>query len=181
MTAEELLDMPDDGFRYELVRGELRKMPLRGMAEGSAATEIGLSLWRHVEANSLGLLYMAPTGFTLATDPNHVRVPAVGFVSGQRPVHPAEPNGYLRDSFVQRAPDLAVETVSFIDPHYDLDEKIADWLDAGTRAVVVVNPRRRTVNLHRLTTGVVTLMEADVLAVDDVVPGWQMPVMEIFE
>ena len=76
---------------------------------------------------------------------------------------------------------MAVETVSFIDPHYDLDEKIADWLDAGTRAVVVVNPRRRTVNLHRLTTGVVTLMEADVLAVDDVVPGWQMPVIEIFE
>ena len=27
VTAEELLNMPDDGFRYELIRGELRKMP----------------------------------------------------------------------------------------------------------------------------------------------------------
>ena len=27
VTAEELLRMPDDGFRYELVKGELRKMP----------------------------------------------------------------------------------------------------------------------------------------------------------
>ena len=30
MTAEELLEMPDDGFRYELVRGELVKMPPTG-------------------------------------------------------------------------------------------------------------------------------------------------------
>ena len=81
MTAEELLDMPDDGFRYELVRGELKKMPLRGMAEGSAVTEIGLSLWRHVEANSLGITLHGPDRIprwprTLIT----VRVPAVGFV-----------------------------------------------------------------------------------------------------
>ena len=30
MTAEELLEMPDDGFRYELVRGELIKMAPTG-------------------------------------------------------------------------------------------------------------------------------------------------------
>ena len=34
MTAEELLEMPDDGFRYELVRGELVKMRhLRGICQ----------------------------------------------------------------------------------------------------------------------------------------------------
>ena len=37
VTAEELLDMPDDGFRYELVRGELRKMA----AAGALSTVLG--------------------------------------------------------------------------------------------------------------------------------------------
>jgi Uma2 family endonuclease len=53
-TAEELLRMPDDGFRYELVRGELRKMPPAGSEHGTIAMDMGTSLNNHVKANHLG-------------------------------------------------------------------------------------------------------------------------------
>jgi Uma2 family endonuclease len=62
-----------------------------------------------------------------------------------------------------------------------MDEKISDWLDARTLAVILVDPRRRVVKVHRSPTDVVVLNEADTLAVEDIVPGWQMRVGEIFE
>jgi len=37
VTAEDLLRMPDDGFRYELVKGELRRIPPAGGEHGDIA------------------------------------------------------------------------------------------------------------------------------------------------
>ena len=176
VTAEELLRMPDDGFRYELVRGELRKMPPAGHVHGRSTSFIGGYLMIHVKTNGLGLTYGAETGFLLASDPDHLRAPDAAFVRSERAEDVGDAPGYFPG-----APDLAVEVISPSDSYTNVDEKVADWLDAGTAAVIVVDPRRRVVRLHRLHTEAVVLTEADVLAVDDVVPGWRMPVKDIFE
>jgi len=48
VTADELLAMPDDGFRYELVKGELIRMPPPGHEYGIVAMNIAASLYQHV-------------------------------------------------------------------------------------------------------------------------------------
>ena len=176
MTAEELLNMPTDGFRYELVRGKLRKRLPAGQNHGRYAMNIGLSLGGHVKANRLGNSYVADTGYILATNPDHVLAPDFAFVSNERLREIGESDG-----FAQGAPDLAVEVISPKDRYTEVEEKVADWLNAGCRAVMVVNPRRRTVNLHRSPTDVTTLTESDTLEISDIVPGWRMPVIDIFE
>ena len=175
MTAEELLNMPDDGFRYELVRGELRKRPLAGQTHGRYASNISLSLGGHAKANRLGRSYIA-TGFILETDPDHVLAPDFAFISNERLREIGESDG-----FAQGAPDLVVEVISPNDRYTDVEEKVEDWLNAGCRAVIIVNPRRQTVNLHLSPTDVTTLTESDTLESDDIVPGWRMPVKDIFE
>ena len=75
VSADELLHLPDDGFRYELVRGELRQMDPAGSAHGRIAVRITWRLAQHVEENRLGTVYAAETGFKLATDPDTVRAP----------------------------------------------------------------------------------------------------------
>ena len=174
VTAEELLCMPDDGFRYELVRGELRKKPPAGTDHGAYAENVLFSLSAHARANELGRMYIAETGFRLASD--HVRVPDTAFVRRER----VRPTGET-PGFFPGPPDLAVEVISPSDTYSEVEEKVADWLEAGTRAVVVVDPRRRTVKVHRSVTDAAVLSDKDTLAVDDVVPGWQMPVRDIFE
>ena len=82
--------------------------------------------------------------------------------------------------FFPGAPDLAIEVISPSDLYTDVEEKVADWLTGGTLAVIVVDPRRRTVKVHRSLTDAVVLTEPDVLGVDDIVPGWQMPVSDMF-
>jgi hypothetical protein len=75
VTADELLHMPDDGFRYELVRGELRRTTPAGNVHGRVAAKFAWRLARLVEENRLGTVYAAETGFRLGTDPDTVRAP----------------------------------------------------------------------------------------------------------
>ena len=175
ITAEELLNMRDDGFRYELVRGELRKMPLAGHVHGKHTASIGVSLAVYVKANRLGVVYAAGTGFKLASNPDHIRAPDAAFVRRERAEAVGDAPGYFPS-----APDLVIEVVSPSDRYAEVDEKDSDWLDAGAQAVVV-NPRGSVVRVHRSLTDVVVLTESDTLDVSDVVQGWQMPVREIFE
>ncbi len=80
--------------------------------------------------------------------------------------------------FVPGAPDLAVEVVSPNDRASDVLAKVYDWLDAGCRAVWVVDPHTRTVTVYRSRQQIATLGAEDELTGDDVVPGFRMPVTE---
>ena len=174
VTADELLAMPDDGFRYELVRGELTKMPPGGFEHSTIAANITMRLGPHVKDNGIGKVGTAEPGFLLESD--HVRVPDVAFVRQGRIDTVADVR-----RFFPGPPDIAFEVVSPNDRYTEVDEKVADYLAAGTLAVVVVDPRRRTVKVHRSLTEVEELGEGDTLEVGDMVPGWQMAVREIFE
>jgi Uma2 family endonuclease len=175
VTAEELLRMPDDGFRYELVRGELRKMPPAGSVHGRVAMNIGTALNNHVKAHDLGTVYAAETGFRLATDPDTVRAPDVAFVRRERLEMVGEVEGYWTG-----APDLAVEVISPNDSHVEVEEKVFDWLEAGTEVVLAINPRRRSVTLYRSQSDITILTGTDVLDGGDVVPSFQLALQEIF-
>src|SRR5262249_55007946 len=84
ITADELLRMPDDGYRYELVEGELRRMAPAGSEHGATIVKLTIPLGQYVEANGLGVLFGAETGFKIASDPDTVRAPDIEFVKRDR-------------------------------------------------------------------------------------------------
>ncbi|HEV7921887.1 MAG TPA: Uma2 family endonuclease [Thermoanaerobaculia bacterium] len=168
MTADELLQMPEDGYRYELVQGELRKMSPAKRKHGRIAGRIHVRLGAWVLERSLGDVYSSDTGFLLSRDPDTVRCPDVSFVRTERLEE--------ADDFPS-APDLAIEVISPTDRYSDVAEKKDEYLRAGVQAVVIVDPRRKTVTIHRATG---TTEVESVLTVDDVVPGWQLPLSDIF-
>ena len=106
-TAADLEQLPDDGFRYELVRGEVRKMTPAGNEHGKIAMRVAWRLAQHVEDHGLGSVYAAETGFRLASDPDTVRAPDAAFVCQARLDAVGAVAGYWPG-----APDLAVEVVS---------------------------------------------------------------------
>jgi Uma2 family endonuclease len=175
MTADELLAMPDDGYRYELVEGELRRMSPAGDEHGLVGMELAIPLGSHVKKNKLGKLYLAETGFLIKTDPDTVRAPDIAFVRMERIKETPGIKGYRVG-----APDLAVEVVSPGDTVSEIEEKVAEWLEGGARMVLVVSPKLHTVTVYRSLTDIVTLTEKDKLDGADVVPGFQMNVVEIF-
>jgi Uma2 family endonuclease len=175
MTADELLAMPDDGYRYELVKGELIRMAPAGSEHGEVAMDLAGPLHQYVKKHNLGTVYAAETGFRLESDPDTVRAPDIAFISRERVKQTGRPKG-----FWPGAPDLAVEVVSPGDTVSEVEEKVSEWLEGGASMVWVVSPKLHTVTVYRSLTDIVTLTEKDKLDGADVVPGFQMKVAEIF-
>jgi Uma2 family endonuclease len=175
MTADEFLALPNDGIRRELVGGELCEMTPAGWQHGRVAGNVAGELRTYVLANRLGVMTTAEASYRLVADPDTVRVPDVAFVTRERVQAVGDPTG-----FWPGAPDLAVEVVSPNDRYSEVREKVNEYLDAGTRMVIIVDPPSRTVTVYRSRTTRIDLTEDDVLDGDDVVPGWKLPVHDIF-
>ncbi|MGQ9626393.1 MAG: Uma2 family endonuclease [Anaerolineae bacterium] len=174
MTGEELLHLPDDGYRYELVKGELIKMAPPGAWHGVLAVRLGISLGQYVQESKLGEVAVE-AGYYLARDPDTVRGPDISFVSRERILPEGVPKG-----FWPFAPDLAVEIVSPSDTAEEVMTRVSDYLRAGTRLVWVVQPATKTVTEYRSFSQVRVLTEEDTLEGGEVLPGFACPVAEIF-
>src|SRR5215213_1063335 len=175
VTADELLVMPDDGFHYELVKGELKRMSPTGEEHGSITMALASPLYQYVKLNRLGRVYAAETGFKLESNPDTVRAPDIAFVSSERIEAAGRVQGYRSG-----APDLAVEVLSPGNTKREMAEKVEAYFAAGARLVWIVNPKSKTITVYRSLTDIVTLTEKDTLDGGEVVPGFQISVAEIF-
>jgi Uma2 family endonuclease len=175
MTAEELFQLPDDDYKYELVEGELIRMPPTGAEHGDAAMNAGFLLKGYVKTHDLGVVSAAETGFILKRNPDTVRAPDAAFIAKARVPLEGIPRTYW-----PLAPDLAVEVVSPNDRFDEVQEKVAEYFTAGTRLVWVVLPKTRTVLVYRSFHDVRSLGVNDELSGEDVIPGFTCRVAELF-
>jgi Uma2 family endonuclease len=176
MTADEFLAFPLPDAKGELVRGELRVTPPAGGPHGLTSANLLGMLWAHVKQHSLGRVFADATGYELIALPSTVRVPDLSFVRTERlPAHGVVPG------LMKMAPDLAVEVLSPSETASELEEKLDDYLSAGTPAIWVADPVRRTVMIVAADAPVRWLREGDTLDGDGVVPGFSCAVSDIFE
>ena len=84
------------------------------------------------------------------------------------------------ESYWPGAPDLAVEVNSPSDTVREVESKVAEWLEFGTRLVWVVSPKLRNVTVYRSLTDISILTEKGTLDGGDVVSGFQISVAEVF-
>lgn len=175
MTADELLKLPRGRFRYELVKGELITMSPSGSEHGAIVVNVTVLLAQHVKANNLGIVFGAETGFKIAENPDTVLAPDVAFISREH-----IPESGIPKKYWPGAPDLAVEVLSPGDTTREVEEKVSQWLAAGARLVWAVNPRRKSITVHRAPKDASTFSETDELDGEEVVPGFRCRVSEIF-
>ena len=172
MTADELLTMPRGyGRLHELVKGELITMSPAGSGHGVVCSRLFLSLANYVAAHRLGQVLPADTGFVLARNPDTVRAPDVAFVATQRMVK--------TEKYFPGAPDVAAEVLSPNDRSSEVEAKVSEYLAAGTHMVIVIDPGNQTAKVTT-ANGTTRLTLNDTLDGADVVPGWNLPLRELF-
>ena len=168
-TLEEF--MAKDYESYEFVEGELRPMSLPTMEHGRIGVNIIALLHSYVKANKLGKVYSIETTFQVGKSG---RKPDVAFLSQEH-----IPEDERQASSIP--PDLAIEIVSPSDALYDVQEKVFEYLDAGTQLVWVIEPVGQTVTVYRSRTDIKILTVKDTLTGGDVIKGFHCSVAEIFE
>ena len=168
ITLEEF--MVGDYPSYEYVRGQLVSMPSTTMAHGEISVNLVTLLNVHVSQQQLGRVYSAETTFAVGKSG---RKPDVAFVSQER-----LPEDRRQASPIP--PDLAIEVVSPTDSAYDIEEKVFEYLEAGTRLVWVINPVLKTVTVYRSQDDIKILTRNQTLTGEDVVEGFSCLVEEIF-
>lgn len=174
MTADELLQTHLPDKHVELVRGVLVVREPTGFRHGAVSATLTKLLAHHVDERGQGRVLAAETGFHIMADPDTVRAPDVAFVRRERLPDPDA------SGFPAQAPDLAVEVLSPGDRPGEVLAKVADWLTAGSRLVWVVDPARREVRVYRQDGSETLLSTADVLAGEDVVPGFECGLTVLF-
>ncbi len=172
-----IVGSPEYGDRIvELVEGEIVEMPKPTGLHGQITFLLSLKIGNYVVDNRLGVVTASETGFVLERNPDGrdtVRGLDIAFIRGARV--PAA----LPDQLLDMAPDLAVEVISPSNEAADIHHKIRQLLAAGTTLVWIVYPSTRTVDVHS-QSGATTLEGDDRLSGGDVLPGFEIPVREIF-
>jgi Uma2 family endonuclease len=133
-------------------------------------------MWAYAKTQQLGKVLAAETGFILVRDPDTVRGADIAFVHKDR-----IPVSGIPKKFVPFAPDVAVEVVPPSDRMEAVEEKVGEWLATGTRLVWVVLPRQRQIKVYRSPTEVTILTDKDELDGADVMPGFRLPVAQLFQ
>ena len=175
LTADDLMAMPDDGKRYELIRGQLIEMPPTSHEHGIVVARFGRRMGNFAEEHGLGHDVAADTGVNVEHDPDTVRAPDYGFISYERMAEPPPSRGYA-----DVIPDLVLEVVSPNDRQAEIDAKTQMWLDAGVRLVMVAYPETREVYAHHDDGSVARYGIGDTVVGDPVLPGFSCTVEDIF-
>jgi Uma2 family endonuclease len=173
MTSEELIKLPRGQFRYELVKGELLTMSPSGYEHCRVIMKLATPLSTYAIANRLGEVIAAELGFKLESDPDTVLAPDISFIKEGR--LDGKPQGYPKV-----VPDLVVEVISPSERKSKVIRKTELWLAFGVKSVWLIKPQTRTIEIFSANRPRRVLSESDVL-VDDVVPGFEIPVSVIFE
>jgi Uma2 family endonuclease len=174
-TERDLIEVLDhEGRICELVEGTLVEKTM-GYEEGLLARELLTDLTIFLRRHNLGIVN-GPDG-TLKLTTGLVRVPDVSFVSWDRLPGRKLPKGPIP----RLALDLAVEVISKGNTKAEMERKLREYFEAGTRLVWFVYPKTRTVRVYSSAKQAVVLKGEDRLEGGEVLPGFSVSVGELFE
>ena len=173
ITGEELAAMGDIG-RTELVKGEIIHLMPTGHPHGFYEVNLATFLNVFVRTHKLGRVLGGEVGIYTHRQPDTVRGADVAFISHERLAQ------VQSKSFLDVCPELIVEVMSPDDAWSEVNEKLEEYFAVGAQLIWVVDPRRQRLHIYRSLTDLEILTAQDTLTGGEVLPGFQVPVAELF-
>jgi Uma2 family endonuclease len=173
VTGDELARMPDHELT-ELIDGRIVPLSPTNSEHGRIEANVSRALGNFVSAQKLGLVLVGEVGIFTRWNPDRVRGADVVFISHEQYDRRTKARGFL-----DVAPELVVEILSPERP--DTAQKVVEYLAIGVRLVLVVDPVARAISAHRPNDVLRRYTERDGVPCDDVLPGFRLRVVEVFE
>ncbi|NEP07408.1 MAG: Uma2 family endonuclease [Okeania sp. SIO2G4] len=174
LTDQEFQALSEDGSHYELINGEVVDMGNSGMEHGNITAYLCGVIELYARPKKLGVTCDSSTAFTFKS--GNKRSPDIYFVSKDRLLGLKRlPKGYF-----QGAPDLAVEVISPNNTFEELHQKIVEYFENNCRLVWVINPDEKSILIYHKPQPDKLLQVADNLDGEDILPGFTLPVTDLF-
>jgi len=173
VTGEELFKMGDIG-RTELIKGEIIYLMPTGLLHGIIEFAIAAILRNFVQLHQLGYVFGGETGIYITREPDTVRGVDAAYISHERFAQ------IKSTSYLDVAPELVVEVMSPDDSWTEINDKIEEYFAIGVVLIWIVNPKRKLVHVYRSPTTLEILRAHDTLTGDEVLPGFAVPLTELF-
>jgi Uma2 family endonuclease len=178
LTADDVLDLPDPegGIGWELVDGQLVPVMPASLSHGKLIAEVCRRLGNHVHEHGLPGEVASDPGVVLGLrrDPERMRGPDVIYIE-RRKLEGQDPERLLRV-----IPDLAVEIDLTSAKKPGGQQRILDYLEAGVRLVWAIDVHSRTAMVYRPDGSARLIRAHEALEGEDVVPGFELPLAELF-
>jgi Uma2 family endonuclease len=174
-TEEDVLAIKGrEGVSCELIDGILVEKDMAAY-ESRIAMVLGHFFESLLDDDDLGVV-LGESGM-LRLFPNQVRIPDVSFISWKRMPDEECPG----EAIWSLAPDLAVEVLSAGNTEEEINRKLREYFQAGTKLAWVVDPGTRTVRVYTSRRRSVLLGEKDTLDGGKVLPGFSLPIKKWFQ
>lgn len=179
MAGDEFLALPEDGVRRWLIDGEVREvgMTVRNRTHSRVMSRCAQHLgnWSDTQPEPRGGVFSGEAGFRLRDNPERIVGVDVAYVS---PEVLARQNN--DSALVVGVPTLVVEILSPSDTIEDINDKIEIYLEAGVSVVWIIDPRRRTVTVHRSVDEPTLVNARQELIGGEELPGFRVAVAQLF-
>lgn len=173
ISIEEYLTLPVPKAGSEYDEGRVIELSLASLEHGAIQLRVGGSLDNFIKSAALDLIASGPTGYWLS--PEVERGPDVSVIRRDKAAAMERFHGSLRG-----APDAAFEIISPSESAADLERKVNQYLAAGVSAVFLIYPDSRHVWVYRPAGEARRFGSGDVLEIPELLPGFQLPVNELF-
>jgi len=176
LTYDDLLAMPDDGLRHEIIDGVLYVSPSPSLPHQFTLGKLYQAVANYLDANPVGETYLAP--FDVVFTRHDVVEPDLLFIAADR-------LRVLTERNVSGSPDLVVEVLSSSTRRVDLTLKRELFERQAVREYWVVDPLRGTVDVWRRDDSRLVLWKrlsrarADVLT-SPLLPGFEVALVKLF-
>jgi len=158
-------------YKIELEDGIISVMGPSDIVSSEITSRLIAFLFAWVNPRRLGRVFDSAGGFIM---PNtNVKAPDVSFVRAAR----------LRQSpryFGELVPDLVVEIKSQSDRIKAIETKVLKFIELGAVVGILIDPDEETVAIYRSTGEPIILANGDILTIPELVPGWELPVSELW-
>lgn len=173
LTGPEAWALGDIGS-YELIEGKIVPMSPTKHRHGKLELRLGKVLAIFVDDHRLGEVQTGEVGIYIRRNPDTVRAADVLFISNER-LAKAAPNDFLTV-----APELVAEIVSPDDRWSEIRRKVRDYVQVGVKVVLILDPQEQTLSVYHSLTEVRELTPTDTLTLPDILPGFSVPVADLF-
>ena len=175
MTAAEFAKTGPETDGFELVRGELVRMPPTAERYGQVTAKIVYLLTSYTIKVGKGFVTCNDSGLITERDPDTVRgVDTMVFLN-------PKPRKKSQSGYSVEPPDLAVEVRSPSQSWKDMMDKVVEYLRMGGRMAWVVDPKVKRVTVFTQDHEPQTFAAENELDGGEVLPGFRCRVADFFE